>query len=93
MAQAPTPSTSSTSSSSTSSSSSSSSKLSTAAQAVVDKLQQSQSVFVSKDDLSEDDEDALEAAGFALEPDAVRDGYFVHVLSDTQKADQAAASA
>jgi len=35
-------------------------------------------VFVSKNDLSEDDEDALEAAGYALDADVVRDGYFVH---------------
>lgn len=48
-------------------------------------------MFVSKDDLSEDDEDALEAAGYALDADVIRNGYFLHTLSDTQKVDKAAA--
>lgn len=44
-------------------------------------------MFVSKDDLSDADEDALEAAGYALDADAVRDGYFVRLLSETQRAE------
>jgi hypothetical protein len=49
-------------------------------------------VFVSTDDLSEDDEDALEAAGYALDPDAVRNGYFVRVLSALQQAEREASA-
>lgn len=81
MAQSPTSSSSTsstTSSSSASSTSATTSKFSSAAQSIIDRLAQSQSVFVSKNDLSEDDEDALEAAGYALDADVVRDGYFVH---------------
>jgi hypothetical protein len=62
-------------------------KLSATAQSIANRLQVSQSVFVSKDDLSDADEDALEAAGYALDADAVRDGYFVRLLSETQRAE------
>jgi hypothetical protein len=64
-------------------------KLSEDAQVIVDKLEQSQSVFVA--DLSDADRAALEAADFKVDADVVRDGFFVSKLSEIQKADQQAA--
>ena len=62
-------------------------QLSPEAQAIVDQLEVTQRVFVSKDDLAEDDEEDLKAAGYGVDQDVVRDGFFVRRLSDTEKAE------
>jgi predicted DNA binding protein len=53
---------------------------------IIERLRLSASVFVSKDELTETERDALKAAGHAIEQDVVRDGWFVRVLSDFEKA-------
>jgi hypothetical protein len=53
---------------------------------IIERLRLSASVFVSKDELTETEMDALKAAGHAIEQDVVRDGWFVRVLSDFEKA-------
>src|SRR5215471_8586348 len=91
MAQAP--------SSSSSTSKTATPSLSPEAQDIVDQLETSARVFVSKADLAEDDEEDLKAAGYAVDEDVVREGVFIRRLSDTEKADaefakaQAAAAA
>jgi len=91
MAQAP--------SSSSSTSKTATPSLSPEAQDIVDQLETSARVFVSKEDLAEDDEEDLKQAGYGVDEDVVREGFFVRRLSDTEKADaefakaQAAAAA
>jgi|SRR5215831_4756500 len=80
MAQAPSTSSSTTSKTATPS-------LSPEAQDIVDQLETSARVFVSKADLAEDDEEDLKQAGYGVDEDVVREGFFVRRLSDTEKAD------